>query len=139
MSDHLATVKAIYEAFGRGDIPALLEHVSDDVQWEAWADNTAQKAGVGWMAPRRGKAGVAEFFQVVAEELDVQEFQVLSLMAGGDQVAAEFVISANLRKGGGNYRDEEMHLWTFGADGKVVRLRHYLDTAKHAAVWQERR
>ncbi|HEY4575304.1 MAG TPA: DUF4440 domain-containing protein, partial [Thermoanaerobaculia bacterium] len=62
MSDHLATVTAIYEAFGRGDIPGLLEHVSDDVEWEAWADNTAQKAGVGWMVPRRGKAGVAEFF-----------------------------------------------------------------------------
>ncbi|HEY4595454.1 MAG TPA: nuclear transport factor 2 family protein [Thermoanaerobaculia bacterium] len=139
MSDHLATATAIYEAFGRGDIPGLLEHISDDVQWEAWADNTAQKAGVGWMVPRRGKAGVAEFFQVVAEELDIQEFQVLSLMAGGNQVAAEFVISANLKKGEGSYRDEEMHLWTFGADGKVVRLRHYLDTAKHVAAWATRR
>jgi ketosteroid isomerase-like protein len=139
MSDHLATVNAIYEAFGRGDIPALLEHVSDDVQWEAWADNTAQKAGVGWLLPRHGKAGVAEFFQAVAEELDIHEFQVLSLMAGGNQVAAEFVISANLRKGDGSYRDEEMHLWTFGADGKVTRLRHYLDTAKHMAVWARRR
>jgi len=139
MSDHLATATAIYEAFGRGDIPGLLEHISDDVQWEAWADNTAQKAGVGWMVPRRGKASVAEFFQVIAEELDIQEFQVLSLMAGGNQVAAEFVISANLKKGEGSYRDEEMHLWTFGADGKVVRLRHYLDTAKHVAAWAARR
>jgi uncharacterized protein len=139
MSDHLATVNAIYEAFGRGDIPALLEHVSDDVQWEAWADNTAQKAGVGWMQPRHGKAGVAEFFQGIADELDIQEFQVLSLMAGGDQVAAEFVLAANLRKGEGSYRDEEMHLWTFGADGKVTRLRHYTDTAKHMAAWQARR
>lgn len=139
MSDHLATVTAIYEAFGRGDIPALLEHVSDDVQWESWADNTAQKSGVGWMLPRRGRAAVAEFFQVVAEELDIREFNVLSLMAGGNQVAAEFVISASLRKGEGIYRDEEMHLWTFGADGKVTRLRHYLDTAKHVAVWQGRR
>lgn len=138
MSDHLATATAIYEAFGRGDIPGLLEHISDDVQWEAWADNTAQKAGVGWLRPRHGKAGVAEFFQLIAEELDIQEFQVLSLMAGGNQVAVEFVIAARLKKGDGGYRDEEMHLWTFGDDGKVARLRHYTDTAKHMAAWGRR-
>jgi uncharacterized protein len=45
-------------------------------------------------------------------------------------VAAEFVIEAT-PPGGFRYRDEEMHLWTFGPDGKVTRLRHYLDTAKH--------
>jgi ketosteroid isomerase-like protein len=135
MSDPLATVTAIYEAFGRGDIPALMEHVSDDVQWEAWADNTAQKAGVPWLLPRKGKAGVFEFFQVVADELEIQEFNVLSIMAGGNQVAAEFVITAKVN-GKASYRDEEMHLWTFDDAGKVIRLRHYTDTAKHAAAWQ---
>ena len=57
---------------------------------------------------------------MIAEGLHVQEFQVLSLMAGGNQVAVEFVIAARLKKGDGGYRDEEMHLWTFGDDGKVV-------------------
>ncbi len=135
MSDHLATVTAIYEAFGRGDIPAIVEQVSDDVQWEAWADNTAQKADVPWLLPRHGKAGVLEFFRVVAATLDIQEFNVLSIMAGGHQVSAEFVITAKVN-GKGTYRDEEMHLWTFDEAGKVTRLRHYLDTAKHMAAWQ---
>jgi hypothetical protein len=27
-----------------------------------------------------------------------------------------------------------MHLWTFNDDGKVSRLRHYTDTAKHIAA-----
>jgi hypothetical protein len=30
--------------------------------------------------------------------------------------------------------DEELHLWTFDEDGRVVRLRHYRDTAKHIAA-----
>ena len=38
--------------------------------------------------------------------------------------------------GGGRYRDEEIHLWTFDNAGKVVRLRHYTDTAKHIAAFQ---
>jgi uncharacterized protein len=37
--------------------------------------------------------------------------------------------------GGGHYRDEEIHLWTFDDAGKVVRLRHYVDTAKHIAAF----
>ena len=134
MSDHLATVQAIYEAFGRGDIPGLVQHLADDVQWEAWADNSAQKAGVPWMLPRSGKEGAVEFFRVIGELLRITDFRVLSIMAGGHQVAAEFVIEADVPSTGGHYRDEEMHLWTFNDAGKVVRLRHYLDTAKHIAV-----
>ena len=131
MSDHIATVTAMYEAFGRGDIPSLVEHLADDVQWESWADNTAQTAGVPWMLPRTGKAGAAEFFRVIGEQLRIKDFRVLSIMAGGNQVAAEFVLEADVLATGGHYRDEEMHLWTFNDAGKVTRLRHYTDTAKH--------
>lgn len=134
MSEHAATVQAMYEAFGRGDVPALLEHLADDVQWESWADNTAQKAGVPWMQPRAGKQGVEEFFGVLAGALRITEFRVLSLMPGGNQVAAEFVLEADVPATGGHYRDEEMHLWTFNDAGKVTRLRHYCDTAKHIAA-----
>ena len=54
-------------------------------------------------------------------------------MANDRQVAAEFVINAT-PPGAQRYRDEEVHLWTFGDDGKVTRLRHYTDTAKHIAA-----
>ena len=42
MSDHIATVSAIYEAFGRGDVGAIMERLADDVRWEDWPDNSAQ-------------------------------------------------------------------------------------------------
>ncbi|HEX4960771.1 MAG TPA: nuclear transport factor 2 family protein [Thermoanaerobaculia bacterium] len=127
MSDHLATVQEIYEAFGRGDIPAILDRLADDVQWEPWADNSAQRAGVPWLQPRTGKAGVLEFFQIVGT-LAVSDFRVLSLMAGGNQVAAEIEIATD------RFRDQECHLWRFDAAGKVERMRHYVDTAKHTAA-----
>jgi len=31
-------------------------------------------------------------------------------------------------------RDEELHLWGFDSEGKVNRMRHYVDTAKHIAA-----
>jgi ketosteroid isomerase-like protein len=128
----LETVQSIYAAFGRGDVPAIIALMSDDVDWEPWADNSAQRAGVPWMAHRQGKAGVAAFFQLVGQ-FTIHEFQVLSLMANDRQVAAEFVIDAT-PPGGRRYRDEEMTLWTLGADGQVTRVRHYTDTARHIAA-----
>jgi hypothetical protein len=46
-----ATVVGLYEAFGRGDVPAVLAALADDVRWEHWADNTAQRAGVAHLVP----------------------------------------------------------------------------------------
>ena len=41
MSDNVGTVAAIYEAFGRGDLPAILDQLADDVQWEQGIRETA--------------------------------------------------------------------------------------------------
>ena len=46
MSEHAETVNAIYEAFGRGDIPSILGRLDPDVRWESWAGNSAQTADV---------------------------------------------------------------------------------------------
>ena len=93
------------------------------------ADNQAQSSGVPWLRARRGKAGALEFF-AIAGQFKIHDFQVLSLLAGGNQVVAEVVIDTTVPTGV-RYRDEELHLWTFDDSGKVVRLRHYVDTAKH--------
>ena len=133
---NLATVQSIYEAFGNGDIPAILNVLADDVEWEAWADNWAVKAGVPTMVPRHGKAEVMTFFET-AGQMDITDLQILNMLEGANQVAVEFVLECNLPAwGGGHYRDEEIHLWTFNDAGEVTRLRHYIDTAKHIAAFK---
>lgn len=130
---HLATITALYQAFGRGDVPAVLDLLADDVSWDAdWADNFGQRAPLDHFLPRRGTAQVAEFFAVLAG-YTVHDFQVQALMAGGEHVVAKVVIELTT-PGGGRFRDEELHLWTIGPDGRVTALRHYIDTAKHLAA-----
>lgn len=132
MNQNAATTAEIYEAFGRGDVEAILARLADDVHWEAWDDNHAQRAGVPWLAARTGREGALEFFRV-AGGLQIRDFRVLKMLAGEDSVAAEVVIEF-VAPNGNVLRDEELHLWTFGNDGKVVRMRHYVDTAKHISV-----
>jgi uncharacterized protein len=129
---NMAAVQRIYGAFGRGDVPAILDEVAEDVAWEQWGENHAQRAGVPWLAERHGHEGVKDFFGI-AGAFDIREFQVLSLMAGGDQVAVEVVMDATPQDGA-HFRDEELHVWTFDGNGKVKRMRHYVDTAKHMAA-----
>jgi ketosteroid isomerase-like protein len=129
----VAAVAAIYDAFGRGDVPAILERLADDVSWDAdWADNWAQRTYLEHFTPRRGHAGVAEFFGVIGA-YTLHDFQVLDLAASERQVVAQIVIDLST-PAGGRYRDEELHLWTFGEDGRITALRHYIDTAKHLAA-----
>lgn len=133
MSENLETVAAIYEAFGRGDIGFILDRLAEDVAWEQWGNNVAQRSGVPWMQFRHGKESVLEFFEIIGG-FEYKEFGVLSLMEGKNQVAAEIIIEASVPETNGHFRDEEIHLWTFDDTGKIIRMRHYIDTAKHMAA-----
>ena len=128
--NHLATVQTIYEAFGKGDIPTILAQLADDIRWEDWADNSTQSIGLFYMIPRQGREGVMEFFQSLTR-LEIRKFNVLSLMAGPNQVAAEVEIELYFPDTNSTVTDEEIHLWNFNDAGKATRFRHYLDTHKH--------
>jgi len=39
---NLATVQSVYEAFGEGDIPAILDVIADDCEWEGHYTDTAR-------------------------------------------------------------------------------------------------
>ena len=132
MATALETVRQIYGAFGRGDIAAILALLDADVKWESWEDNSAQRAGVPWLKGGSGKRTVGEFFGVVGT-MKINDFKVLGMMANEGQVAVEVLLDATLPNGK-RLRDEELHLWNLNAQGKVIRMRHYVDTAKHAAA-----
>ena len=126
------TVGAIYAAFGRGDIAFILDQLADDVVFEDWPDNYAQRAGVSHLARRAGRAGAEEFFASV-RSWTPEDFAVRDILASKQQVAADVHV-AWLLPDGARLADDEVHLWTFDETGKIARLRHYIDTAKHIAV-----
>jgi uncharacterized protein len=129
--DHVATVRSLYEAFGRGDIPTIVDAVADDVEWEAGAVDH----GLPLLAPGRGKAHVAAFFEQLAD-VEFKRFEPRLLFGSGDHVMAVIAVEFLVPKTGHSVREEaEGHLWTFGPDGKVVAFRHYVDTLQHSRAW----
>lgn len=126
--DHVETVKEIYAAFGRGDVPAILERVAEDVQWE-FAYEGAADPGLPWLAPRRGRAGVGAFLSAVAEHLAFESFAPVVVVGGETTVVALCDLTAQVRKTGRRIVErEEPHVWHFDARGQVARFRHAADT-----------
>jgi ketosteroid isomerase-like protein len=129
--NNLETAKTIYDAFSRGDVGFILSQISPNVAWEKWADNHAQRADVPYLRELGSVEEVAGFFGEVAK-LGVRFSNVIAMMSGGNRVAVEFEIETE-RFG----FEQEMHLWTFDENGKVIGFRHYLDTAKHIAAHEK--
>jgi ketosteroid isomerase-like protein len=121
------TVKAMYEAFGRGDIPAIVEKLDDNVEW----DTEVAVDGVPWLAPRRGKANIPAFFESLAP-LSFPTFDLHTVIGEGDKVMALIHMEVDHKPSGKHYSfPYEGHLWVFNKAGKVVKLQHITDTALH--------
>jgi hypothetical protein len=128
---NIETVQEIYAAFGRGDVPAILGRLADDVRWDHWPDGSgAQRHGVPWLAERTGREDVAGFFAALSA-LDIHEFAPHTFLEGDGMVAAINAFDATVIATGTRFRDVDVHLWSFGADGRVTEFRHVVDTVKH--------
>jgi ketosteroid isomerase-like protein len=63
--ENLQVVKDGYAAFSRGDIPALLALMAEDVEWQI------PGAGLPLAGTYRGHDGVAKFFQKLAADTEI--------------------------------------------------------------------
>ncbi|HJQ55983.1 MAG TPA: nuclear transport factor 2 family protein [Vineibacter sp.] len=129
MNRHSDTVKAMYDCFGRGDIAGVLARLDPDIEWEHdWGGPT-----LAMYSPRRGRAEVPGFFESLAA-FEFKRFEPVAFLEAGDMVSVPIQVELVYRPNGGRYRDLEMHLWTFGADGLARRFRHFADTQQLAQV-----
>lgn len=118
------TVQAIYQAFGRGDVPTILDKLADTVEWET----TVPVPGVPWLQTRRGKANIPGFFESLAP-LAITRFEPHAIFDVGDKLLVLINFEATVH--GKSYSfPNHGHLWQFNAAGKVVKYDHVTDTAQ---------
>jgi ketosteroid isomerase-like protein len=60
-----------YAAFMRGDVPGVLELLTDDIQWVVHSPVEAGPEG----GQHKGKAAVAEWFRTVGEHYELRSLQ----------------------------------------------------------------
>jgi ketosteroid isomerase-like protein len=128
-NSQLQTIHAIYTAFGKADVPAILTHVSGDAQF-SFAGGSKD---VPWHGPWRGHADIQRFFTALGEGVEFQTFEPLSFAEGSDAVAVRLHLVYKVRGSGRVVDEHQVHWWSL-RDGKVVGLTHFEDTAQVIAA-----
>jgi uncharacterized protein len=126
----ITIVKEIYDAVARGDVDAILDRVTDDVDWAAEAASSAAP----WYGQRTGKNGAASFFGDLASSIEITQFTPHSYTAGDDNV--HLLVDWAFRSLTTD-RETSMtmhHYWRL-RDGKVEYFRGSEDTALTAEVF----
>src|ERR1700741_3392917 len=119
MSAALNIVKQAYAAFGRQDIPALLELVSDEVDWECVAPASLPYAG-----KRTTRAEVADFFSALPKADAIHAFEPREFIDAGEHVVVlgwEKTTALDTNK---TFETEWVHVFTV-TNGKVARWRGF--------------
>ncbi len=128
----IKTIAQVYEAFGRGDVAAILDAVTDDVDWAA----EASSAAASWYGVRHGKDAVAEFFAAFGSAMEVEEFAPVSFAANETDVHTVVRFRARSRDTGKTAAMDLHHFFTF-RDGKIAYYRGTEDTAQTEAVLRD--
>jgi ketosteroid isomerase-like protein len=127
----IETVREVYAAFARGDVPAILARMGEDVDWEP---GYAHNADIPWLAPGRGRSHVAGFLQALAA-FEFRKFDVFAIMTDGPWVVALVAVELFHRSSGRSLSEPcEAHIWKLAPSGKVLSMRHAADTRAHARV-----
>ena len=117
-------VQDAYAAFGRGDIPALLATIDENVVWHG-------VYGTGSHVPtsgvRRGKAAVAEFFKQVAESVNFSTFEPKEFIATGDNVVTlgHYTATTPIKKS----FDSDFAMVFTVRNGKITHFQEFCDSA----------
>ena len=119
-----------YEAFQRGDVPAILSQLAEDVEWSLPTIENVPFSGT-----RRGRDQVAEFFSALAQQQDAIRFEPKEFIAGDDKVVVLGSYEWKVRVTGRTWRSEFAHVFTV-RDGKIVRFQEFTDSAAAAAAYE---
>lgn len=95
----IETVQQIYTAFGRGDVPAILQHLAPDVEWEY---GTAPNP-IPWLQPLKDRDQVPKFFEALFSNIEITRFEVGKIFGDAstvvDLVTLEYSASATCKAG----------------------------------------
>jgi len=128
---NIKIIMGVYEAFGRGDVAAILDAVTSDVDWAAEAD----PAVAPWHGVRHGQQAVAAFFAEFGSTMEVEEFTPVSIAANDTDVLSVVQFRARSRATGKTAAMNLHHFFKF-RDGKIAYYRGTEDTAQTQAVLQ---
>ena len=122
-SSDLGTIQGAYEAFNRGDVPAVLAVMAEDVEW-------FEAEGMPYGGVYHGPQAVLEnVFVPVVEDVDGFAVTPEDYVTEGDTTVVLGRYSGTGKATGRSFDFRFAHVWEM-RDGKLARFVQHADTAK---------
>lgn len=120
-NQNLVAVQGVYEAFAKGDIPAVLGLFSSDIVW-------TEAEGFPYGGTYNGPNAVLEgVFMRLGSEWDGFAAVPHDFIDGGDTIVALGKYSGTYKATGKSFEADFAHVWKL-REGKAVWFRQYVDT-----------
>ncbi len=125
---NVEAVRRIYQLTNDGDLPSVLNMLSDDVELFIFGSSK-----VPWAGHWRGRQGAEQFLMAMGKAAEVKDTEDV-LVGAGDSVIAIHRPTVRIRATGRDADFNVVHVWSF-RDGLIVRMREYADTAAWEAAF----
>jgi ketosteroid isomerase-like protein len=131
-NNNVAITQEIFSRFGRGDVPAILELLSEDVLIEFYGPSVIPYANTF-----KGQAGARKFFETVLSSVDIHQFDAEEFISERDKVIVTGHLRLTAKSTGGSIESDFVHVITM-KDGKWTRFRDFMNTAVAQAAFTKK-
>lgn len=121
--DNIAATQKLFEAFGAGDIPEILEYVNDDIEINFYGPSTIPYAGT-----YHGREEARRFFETVLSSVEINQFEPEEMLADADKVIVTGHLNLKSIQTGGIIDSDFVHVITLKGN-KWSRFRDFMDTS----------
>jgi ketosteroid isomerase-like protein len=123
-------VQTAYAEFKKGDIPSLLDRLTDDISWIT----PYPREIVPFGGHRTGKHSVQTFFEQLSGSYEITKFEPHDFVASGDRVVAMVKIAGVVRDTGVHVTEDVVQVFRL-RNGKFCEFREYADTRPLVAAY----
>ena len=114
----------LYAAFGRGDIPAVIQGLDPEITWV-----NPGPGDYAYFGTHRGQDQVLKnVFMFLGENIDVEVMTPTDTLASSDKVVVLLHMECTAKKTGRKVVQEVAHVWTF-KNGRPVHFHDFQDNA----------
>ena len=125
--ENVESIRGIYEAFGRGDVPAVLGQMDQQIEWRE-AENFIYADRNPYVGPQAVLEGV---FMRLGSEWDGFKVTPEEWLGAGNHVVVLGTYTGRHKETGREVRAQFAHVWGVRG-GRIVRFQQYTDTKQFA-------